>query len=83
MLKKNIATESRREMEYQHINTEYAISPLSNIWVALHLFYEDTIRMLEVSRHCPIVIRLQISNLLEMLKVFCLVIEQGPLLKQW
>lgn len=69
-------------MKYQHINTEYAISSSSNIWVALYLFYEDIIRMLGVFGHCPVVIRLQISNLLEMLKVFCLVIGQGPLLKQ-
>lgn len=34
------------EMEYQHINMEYAISAPSNIRVALCLFYEDTIRML-------------------------------------
>lgn len=46
MLKKNIATESRGEMGYQHINTECAISSLNKIGVALYLFYEDTIRML-------------------------------------
>lgn len=33
-------------MEYEHINTESAISSPSNIRVALYLFYEDTIRML-------------------------------------
>lgn len=46
MLKKNIATESRGGgKEYQHINTECAISSLSKTGVALCLFYEDTIRM--------------------------------------
>lgn len=46
MLKKNITTEWGRWMEYQHINTEYAISFLSNIRIEINLFHEDTIRML-------------------------------------
>lgn len=33
-------------MEYQHINTEGAISSLNKIGVALYLFDEDAIRML-------------------------------------